>query len=126
MKAKILVYTLLVLATIHVAEAQQPKKVPRIGALVPASAPVAPLVEALRQGLREHGYVEEQNITIEPRYAEGKTDRLADFAAELVRLNVDVIVVGSTPGIIAVKNTTGTIPIVMVTTGDPVAGRARC
>ena len=105
------------------AEAQQPKKVPRIGAFVPASASAAPqLIEALRQGLREHGYVEEQNITLEPRYAEGKIERLAGFAAELVRLKADVIVVGSTPGIIAVKNTTGAIPIVMVTTGDPVAG----
>ena len=66
--------------------------------------------------------MEEQNITLEPRYAEGKIERLADFAAEFVRLKVDVIVVGSTPGIIAVKNTTGAIPIVMVTTGDPVAG----
>jgi ABC-type uncharacterized transport system substrate-binding protein len=110
------------LALAVTAEAQQPKKVPRIGALVPASTPVAPLVEALRQGLREHGYVEEQNFTLEPRYAEGKIERLADFAAELVRLKMDVIVVGSTPGIIAVKNTTGAIPIVMVTTGDPVAG----
>ena len=72
--------------------------------------------------MREHGYVEEQNITLEPRYAEGKIERLAGFAAELVRLKADVIVVGSTPGIIAVKNTTGAIPIVMVTTGDPVAG----
>jgi ABC-type uncharacterized transport system substrate-binding protein len=105
------------------AEAQQTKKVPRIGAFVPASASGAPqLVEALRQGLREHGYVEEQNITLEPRYAEGNIERLAGFAAELVRLKADVIVVGSTPGIIAVKNTTGAIPIVMVTTGDPVAG----
>jgi putative ABC transport system substrate-binding protein len=104
-------------------EAQQPKKVPRIGAFVPASASGAPqLIEALRQGLREHGYVEEQNITLEPRYAEGNIERLAGFAAELVRLKADVIVVGSTPGIIAVKNTTGAIPIVMVTTGDPVAG----
>jgi ABC-type uncharacterized transport system substrate-binding protein len=66
--------------------------------------------------------VEEQNITLEPRYAEGNIERLAGFAAELVRLKADVIVVGSTPGIIAVKNTTGAIPIVMVTTGDPVAG----
>jgi ABC-type uncharacterized transport system substrate-binding protein len=104
------------------AEAQQPKKVPRIGAFVPASASAAPeLVEALRQGLRERGYVEEQNITLEPRYAEGNIERLAGFAAELVRLKADVIVVGSTPGIIAVKNTTDAIPIVMVTTGDPVA-----
>jgi ABC-type uncharacterized transport system substrate-binding protein len=105
------------------AEAQQTKKVPRIGAFVPASASGAPqLVEALRQGLREHGYVEEQNITLEPRYAEGNIERLAGLAAELVRLKVDVIVGGSTPGVIAAKNATGAIPIVMVTTGDPVAG----
>ena len=125
MKAKILAYALLalVLATIHRAEAQQPKKVPRVGALVPTSASAAPeLVEALRQGLREHGYVEGQNILLEARYAEGNIQHLADFAAELVRLKADVIVVGSTPGIIAVKNTIGAIPIVMVTTGDPVAG----
>ena len=83
MKAKILVDALLVLATIHVAEAQQPKKVPRIGALVPASAPVAPLVEALRQGLREHGYVEEQNITLEPRYAEGNHLSCIDFPKQI-------------------------------------------
>jgi putative ABC transport system substrate-binding protein len=113
----------LLLALCASAQAQQATKIPRIGAFVPASASAAPeLVEALRQGLREHGYVEEQNITLEPRYAEGKIERLAGFAAELVRLKADVIVVGSTPGIIAVKNTTGAIPIVMVTTGDPVAG----
>ena len=113
----------MLLALCQSVEAQQPKKVPRIGAFVPASASAAPeLVEALRQGLREHGYVEEQNITLEPRYAEGEIERLAGFAAELVRLKADVIVVGSTPGIIAVKNTTSAIPIVMVTTGDPVAG----
>ena len=113
----------LTLGSVHLAEAQQPKKVPRIGAFVPASASAAPrLVEALRQGLREHGYVEEQHITLEPRYAEGNIERLAGFAAELVRLKADVIVVGSTPGIIAVRNITGAIPIVMVTTGDPVAG----
>jgi putative ABC transport system substrate-binding protein len=118
------IVVVVVLLAVGVAvEAQQPKKVPRIGAFVPASASGAPqLVEALRQGLREHGYVEEQNITLEPRYAEGNIERLAGFAAELVRLKADVIVVGSTPGIIAVKNTTGAIPIVMVTTGDPVAG----
>ena len=63
--------------------------------------------------------MEGQNVTLEPRYAEGKIERLVDFAAELVRLKADVIVVGSTPGVMAVKNA---IPIVMVTTGDPVAG----
>ena len=125
MKGKITVLTLcaMLFALCYSVSAQQPKKVPRIGAFVPASASAAPqLIEALRHGLREHGYVEEQYITLEPRYAEGKIERLAGFAAELVRLKADVIVVGSTPGIIAVKNTTGAIPIVMVTTGDPVAG----
>jgi putative ABC transport system substrate-binding protein len=104
-------------------EAQQAKKVPRIGTFVPASAFGAPqLVEALRQGLRERGYVDGQNVTLEPRYAEGKIERLVGFTDELVRLKADVIVVGSTPGVIAVGNASGAIPIVMVTTGDPVAG----
>jgi putative ABC transport system substrate-binding protein len=79
------------------------------------------MVEAFRQGLREHGYIEEQNLTLEPQYAEGNVERLAGLAAELVRSKVDVIVAGSTPGIIAAKKATKVIPIVMVTTGDPVA-----
>jgi putative ABC transport system substrate-binding protein len=65
--------------------------------------------------------VGEQKLTLEPRYAEGKVERFAGLAAELVRFKVDVMVVGSTPGVIAAKNATGAIPIVMVTTGDPVA-----
>jgi putative tryptophan/tyrosine transport system substrate-binding protein len=77
----------------------------------------------LRQGLREYGYVDKQNIALEYRYAEGKAERLKDLAAELVSLKVDVIVAGSTPGVMAARNATGAIPIVMVTTGDPVAGR---
>ncbi len=101
--------------------AQQAKKVPRIGLLIPASASsTTHMVEAFRQGLREHGYVEEQNLTLEPRYAEGNVEHLAGLAAELVRSKVDVIVAGSTPGIIAAKNATRAIPIVMVTTADPV------
>ena len=105
------------------AQAQQTKKIPRIGVFLPASASAtAHLVEAFRQGLHEHGYVGEQNLTVEPRYAEGKVERLAGLAAELVRFKVDVIVVGSTPGAMAAKNATGAIPIVIVTTGDPVAG----
>ena len=106
-----------------IAEAQLAKKIPRIGVFLPASASAtAHLVEAFRQGLREHGYVGEQNLTLEARYAEGKVERFAGLAAELVRLKVDVIVVGSTPGAMAAKNATGAIPIVIVTTGDPVAG----
>ena len=74
-------------------EAQQPKKIPRIGYLSASSAAeVSPRTEAFRQGLRELGYVEGKSLVIEFRYAEGKFDNLADLAAELVRLNVDVIV----------------------------------
>jgi putative ABC transport system substrate-binding protein len=110
------------LAVALIAEAQQPAKVARIGIFLPASASAsAHMVEAFRQGLREHGYGK-QNVTLESRYGEGKAERLSDLAAELVRLKVDVIVVGSTPGVMAAKTATRKIPIVMVTTGDPVAG----
>jgi putative tryptophan/tyrosine transport system substrate-binding protein len=77
------------------AEAQQTKKVPRIGFLTGASAPsVAARLDAFRQGLRDLGYVEGKNIVIEYRYAEGKSDRLSALAAELVRLKVDIIATG--------------------------------
>ena len=103
-------------------EAQQPKKVPRIGFLNTASRTIASArMEAFRQGLRDLGYVEGQNIIIEYRYAEGKTDRLPDLAAELVRFKVDVIVAGTTISIQAAKNATKTIPIVMATSVDQVA-----
>ena len=111
----------LLLDSTGIAQAQ-PAKVPRIGVFLPASAPAtAHLIEVFRQGLREHGYIEKQNLTLEPRYAEGKAERLKALAAELVRIKVDVLVVGSTPGLMAAKNATGAVPIVMVTTGDPVA-----
>src|SRR5262245_17082091 len=97
MKAKILVYALpaLIFTIIHLAEAEQPKKVPRIGYLSsgdPTSE--SPRSEGIRLALRERGYIEGQNIAIEYRYAERKQDRSSDLAAELVRLNVDIIVVG--------------------------------
>ena len=77
------------------AEAQQPRKVSRIGFLIAASpSSIAARIEAFRQGLRELGYVEGKNIVIEWRYAEGKLDRLPALAAELVRLKVDIIVTG--------------------------------
>jgi putative tryptophan/tyrosine transport system substrate-binding protein len=69
-------------------------------------------MEVFRQGLRQLGYVEGKNILIEYRYAEGKLDRLPDLAAELVRLKVDLIVTASTPGVLAAKKATDTIPIV--------------
>ena len=106
-----------------IAEAQQPKKVPRIGYLSsfdPASESARS--EAIRLALRELGYIEGQNIAIEYRYAEGKLDRFPELAAELVRLKVDIIVVAGGARLIrAAKNATKTIPIVMVGAGvDPV------
>jgi len=110
------------LTTVSFADAQQPKKVPRIGYLTSAAAASAlPKSEAFREGLRQLGYVEGKNIIIEWRYAEGKSERLSELAAELVNLNVDVIVTASTPAIRAVQQATKTIPIVMANVGDPVA-----
>jgi putative ABC transport system substrate-binding protein len=104
------------------AEAQSPKKLRLIGILESGSpASSSERIEAFRQGLRELGYVEGQNISIEYRYAEGNTDRFADFAAELVRLKVDVIVTASTPGVRAAKKASSTIPIVFASINDPVA-----
>jgi len=103
------------------AEAQQPKKVPRIGFLSAASSSaIAARVEAFRQGLRELGYVEGKNIFIEWRFAEGKSDRLPSLAAELVRLKVDVIVSEAPTSTRSAKQATVTIPIVMVFDDDPV------
>jgi putative tryptophan/tyrosine transport system substrate-binding protein len=105
------------------ADAQQPKKVPRIGYLSNTDAATdSARAEGIRLALRELGYIEGQNIAIEYRYAEGKVDRAPEHAAELVRLKVDIIVVASgDPWIRAAKNATKTIPIVMVGVGsDPV------
>jgi putative tryptophan/tyrosine transport system substrate-binding protein len=103
--------------------AQQPAgKVHRIGYLQGGSSSTRPLlIEGFRQGLRELGWVEGQNIVIDYRFAEGRFDRLPDLAAELVRLNVDIIVAGPTPAAVAAKNATETIPVVMINAGDPVA-----
>ena len=104
------------------AQAQQPAKIPRIGWLASGSASgIAPLTDAFRQGLRQLGYVEGKNIAIEFRYAEGKFDRLQDLAAEIVHLNVDVIIVANGSAIGAAKKATATIPIVMVGPGDSVS-----
>jgi ABC-type uncharacterized transport system substrate-binding protein len=124
MKAKILVYALpaLFLATIHLAEAQQPKKISRVGFIGASSASSGGhYLEAFRQGLRELGYVEGKNIVIEARPGtEGKPDRLAALAAELVRLKVDVIVTSGSNPTRAAKEATATIPIVMAQDPDPV------
>ena len=108
------------------AAAQQPRKVPRIGYLGNSSPALErDRVEALRQGLRDLGYAEGQNILIEFRWAEGKYERLPEFAAELFRLKVDVILTAGTPGALAAKQATQTTPIVMVS-GDAVGtGLAR-
>jgi putative tryptophan/tyrosine transport system substrate-binding protein len=104
-----------------IAEAQQPAKIPRIGFLSTVSlSSVAARTESFRQGLRELGYVEGKNITIEWRDAEGKLDRLSERAAELVRLKVDVIVTAAPAPTRATKEATVTIPIVMAFDNDPV------
>jgi ABC-type uncharacterized transport system substrate-binding protein len=99
------------------AEAQTAEKVYRIGML--GSSASDPLVEAFKQGLRELGYVEGRNIMVEYRSAEGRTERLPELAADLVRLKVDVIV-ASSQGAVAAKQATTTIPIVMPIITDPV------
>ena len=111
-----------VLATPPLAsEAQQPAKVVRIGYLSPLSASAdAAQSAAFRQGLHDLGYVEDRNVVIEARYADGRFDRLPELAAELVRLRVDVIVGAPTPAVRAAQQATRTIPIVMAFSGDPV------
>ncbi|MEX2220777.1 MAG: ABC transporter substrate-binding protein [Candidatus Rokuibacteriota bacterium] len=106
-------------------DAQEPKagKIARVGRLSPLSAETdVPNLDAFRKGLRELGWVEGRHFTIESRFADGNLDRLPELAAELVRQRVDIILTGSTPGARAARTATRTIPIVMVTTGDPVAG----
>lgn len=110
------------LAAAVIAEAQQPKKISRIGFLGAASAAAnSARVEAFRQGLRDLGYVEEKNIAIAYRYAEGKLDRVPALAAELVGLKVDVIVSGGASATGPAKDATTTIPIVMTGDNDPVS-----
>jgi putative ABC transport system substrate-binding protein len=109
----------------NLAEAQQTKKVPRIGYLSPLEpASESSRSEGVRLALRELGYIEGKNIATEYRYAEGKLDRLPELAAELVRLRVDIIVAAGTERVVrAAKNATKTIPIVMGGAGiDPVEG----
>jgi putative tryptophan/tyrosine transport system substrate-binding protein len=102
-------------------EAQAQLKIARVGYLVPASpVAIAARRDAFRQGLRELGYVEGKNVVIEYRYAEGRTERLRQLAAELARLKVDVIVTTSSVSTRAAKEATSTIPIVMSQDNDPV------
>src|SRR5215831_192608 len=101
--------------------AQQAAKVPRLGLLIPGSSSAfAPRIEAFRHGLRDLGYVEGRNITIEYRFAEGQYDRLPALVAELIRLHVDLMVTDGEEAILAAQHATTTIPIVMAVSSDPV------
>jgi len=112
----------MLLAVGVIAEAQQPKKIPRIGYLTGNSlSDLSARMEAFRQGLRELGYVEGKHIIIEWRSADGKNDRLPALAAELVRLKVDIIVTAGPTQTRAAKAATSTIPIVMTNDGNPVS-----
>ena len=102
------------------AAAQQTKKVPRIG-YVSGTGANNPDIEAFRQGLRDLGYIEGKNIFVEYRYAQGKLDQFPGLLAEVVQLKPDVLVVETLTGNHAAKQATKTVPIVMVTTQDPVA-----
>jgi putative tryptophan/tyrosine transport system substrate-binding protein len=119
-RTSILIVVLTMLAALPLlADAQPAGKAPKI-AFLSASSPINATVEAFRQGLRDLGYVEGRNIVIEYRWAEGRFDRLPALAAELLRLGVTVIVAGNTPAALAAKKATSTIPIILVTSGDPV------
>jgi len=125
MKGKILVLTVgvFILASSHLAEAQQPaKQIPRIGFMSSAGAPgsPAPLFDAFRQGLRDLGYVDGKNIVIVHRYAEGRLDWMPPFVHEFVQQKVDVIIGVNNVVIRAAKEATKTIPIVMISSVDPV------
>jgi putative ABC transport system substrate-binding protein len=103
-------------------QAQQPKKITKIGYLLPSNpAATAHLLEAFRQQLRELGYVEGKTVVLEIRYGEGKAERISELARELVGLKVDVIVTATDLAVAAVKRETQTIPIVMANSSDPVA-----
>jgi len=124
MKKKVTVFTLsaLLYALGFSVEAQQPNKGPLIGFLGGnSSSDLSPRVEGFKQGMRELGYVEGQNVTIAYRFADGKVERLPDLASELVRLKLDCIVTAGTPATHAARQATSTIPIVMGNVDDPIA-----
>ena len=118
----VVAFTVSVLITPSASQAQHRGHVPRIGYLGTSSASLEPeLVKAFRDGLRDHGYVEGQNIVIEYRWAEGNYQRFPALVADLLKLKVDLILTAGTPGALAAKRATQTIPIVMAVTGDAVA-----
>lgn len=122
--ALVLVLILLLLALailLAPGEAQQAGKAPRVGYIgINRAEDVQHLLEALRQGLRERGWVEGQTIAIDYRWAGGRPERLPELAAELVNLKVDLLVVATAAAIQAARNATRTLPIVMAAGGDPV------
>jgi putative ABC transport system substrate-binding protein len=121
MKRMACIFTLTLLVVPIAAEAQQAGKGPRVAYVFSLSSSEGrPLLEAFRQGLRELGYLEGQNILLEVRWAEGRTERLPELVAELLRLQVDVMVVESGAAGLVAKKATQTIPIVMAPAGDPV------
>jgi putative ABC transport system substrate-binding protein len=109
-----------VLLLVHSAEAQQPRKIYRVGFLASAIRDVTTAENALRDALRDLGYIEGQNLVIEARSAGGKLDRFPGLLGDLVRANVDVIVVTSVQGALAAKKATQSIPIVFAVAQDPV------
>jgi putative tryptophan/tyrosine transport system substrate-binding protein len=115
----IIALILSMLAAPLAANAQPVGKLPRLGILAPGTPP-GRAVEALRQGLRDLGYVEGQTIALEIRWDEGKPERSPDHAAELVALHVDILVTGTGVATGAAKHATGTIPIVMASHPEPV------
>ena len=121
----IVTLTLSLLTSAPLTEAQPVAKLPRVGVLSagspPPRAPSPASLDAFRQGLRDLGYVEGQNIVLEWRWAEGREERLPDLAAELVSLNMDLIVATTTRAVQAAQHATRTIPIVMAVSADPVA-----
>jgi len=124
MKKRITLWLLasLFLANVSLADAQQTGKVFRIGFLDQSTVSgSAVLVDAFRQELSKLGWIEGKNIAIEYRFAEQKNERVPELAAELVRLKVDLIVATTTPSALVAKSATTTIPIVMLSAGDPVA-----
>jgi putative tryptophan/tyrosine transport system substrate-binding protein len=111
------------LLTVSLVEAQQPRRISRLGIIRPerpGDSGGQALIDAFREGLRELGYVEGHNVALEIRWAEGKRDRLFDLAVELVRLGVDCIITGGFTATQAAKKATSTIPIVMAHASDPV------
>lgn len=121
MKRQIIWLTTILLACCSSAEAQQPAKaVPRIGVIVSAGHPSSPQLDAFRSELRNLGYVEGKNISIERRYAEGRLDRMPELVNDLVQQKVDLILAPNNVAIQAARKATQSIPIVMVSSIDPV------